>query len=311
MTGESWEDGSASLPPDGAFTLLGNETRIGILEVLWAAYDPYAGTNALPFSELFDRTGADDTGNFNYHLGKLTGHFVRQTDDGYELAAPGFRIVRAVVADGVTGDPLVGPTPVDANCPRCRGSLAVSYEGGTTWVRCSECEGYWPRRGGEIFGFGLPPAGLRDRDVDGILEATIVYSIHRFATMMDAVCPECGSAVETSLSVCRDHDPGEGVCEECESHFVGVITAVCTSCKFPWRSPSYAPVSHHPALIAFYYDHGIEHDPGTWAAIRRGLDWDETLLSTDPASLRISVSCAGDRRHFRLDATGAVVDVEG
>lgn len=305
-------DGGTSdrLAPDDAFTLIGNETRISILHALWTVYEPYAADNAVPFSKLFDLIGAKDTGNFNYHLGKLTEHFVRRTDTGYELSAPGFRIVRALLAGGVTENPTVDSTRVDHTCNRCESPVEITYEDGTTWVRCSECEGFWPQQGGEIFGFSLPPEGLQNRDADGILHATIVYSIHRFETMIRGVCPKCGAPVDVSLAVCEDHDTGEGVCDACRSYFMGVITAVCGSCKFAWRSPGYAPVSHHPALVAFYYDYGIEHVPGTWEAIDRGFDWIEEQGSESSESLRILVRHAGDTRRFTLDRTGTVVDVE-
>jgi hypothetical protein len=295
--------------PDSVFGLLGDETRLGILQALWDQYDPTATDNAVTFSELFDRVDVTDTGNFNYHLGRLTGHFVRRTDEGYELAAPGFKVVRAVVAGGVTGDPVLTSSPVDATCARCEGRIAISYEDGTIWARCTECEGYWPERGGELFGFSLPPRGLRDRDPEAVLDATIVYSIHRFETMSHGVCPECGGTVDASLSVCTDHDAHDGVCGACGSSFLGVVRLVCSSCKFDWRSPSYAVVSHHPALVAFYDDRGVEHVPATWAAIVRGLRWREELVSTDPASLRVIVHHAGERIDFLLDETARVVDV--
>jgi hypothetical protein len=300
---------TAARSPEDVFALLGNETRVGILRALWEAHDPAAPTSAVPFSELSDRVGADDTGNFNYHLGKLTGHFVRRTDEGYELTAPGFRIVRAVVAGGVTGDPTLPPTPVDATCGRCESPVEMTYEDGLTWVRCTTCEGYWPQRGGEIFGFGLPPEGLRDRDPDEILRATVAYAIHRFETMSDGVCPECGAAVDASLAACDDHETDDGVCDTCGSFFQGVVTYVCGSCKFAWRCPSYAPVSAHPAVVSFYDDHGIEHVPATWEGVRRGLGWREEPLATDPPSLRLTVACRGDRLHLVLDEAATVVDV--
>jgi hypothetical protein len=62
--------------------------------------------------------------------------------------------------------------------------------------------------------------------------------------------------------------------------------------------------------VSFYHDHGVEHVPSTWAAIARGIDWREELLSSDPASLRLTVRRDGDKRRFVLDRTGAVVDVD-
>jgi hypothetical protein len=309
MTSEGEGGDAAVRSPEGVFALLGNETRVGILRALWERYDPYATDNAVSFSALYERVGVEDTGNFNYHLGRLTGHFVRRTDGGYELTAPGLKVVRAVVAGGVTADPTLAPTPVDATCAGCGGSVELAYEDGTTWARCTVCEGYWPQRGGEILGFSLPPEGLRGREPDEVLRATLVYAIHRFETMSDGVCPECGGAVDASLTVCPDHRVTDGVCDACDSRFVGVVTLVCDACKFAWRCPSYAPALNHPAVVAFYDDHGVEHVPATWAAVSRGLGWEEELLAPDPAALRLTVPHGGDRLHLVLDETGTVVDV--
>lgn len=303
------DGGDTTLSPDDAFTLLGNETRIGILRALWEAHEPYAEDNTVPFSVLYDRVGAEDSGNFNYHLGKLTDHFVRRTDDGYELTAPGFEVVRAVVAGGATENPVLEPTVVDATCVRCGRPIEIAYEDGTTWARCTGCEGYWRGEGG-IFGFSLPPEGLRNRGPDGIFDATIVYSIHRFETMHNGVCPECGATVDASLDVCEDHDASDGICGTCGFYFQGIMTFVCDSCKFAWRSPSYAAAYRCPALISFYYDHGIGHVHSSWEAIRRGLEWHETLLSADPIRLRLTVILDEDELHLTLNDTGIVIGID-
>lgn len=70
------DEGGAGLSPDDAFGLLGNETRLAILQALGDAADP------LSFSELRDRVWVSDSGQFNYHLDQLTGPFVGQTDEG-------------------------------------------------------------------------------------------------------------------------------------------------------------------------------------------------------------------------------------
>jgi len=54
MTGDP--DGTSTLPPDDAFAVLGNETRMEILRALGDADGP------LPFSELHDRVGTRDSG---------------------------------------------------------------------------------------------------------------------------------------------------------------------------------------------------------------------------------------------------------
>ena len=72
-----------------AFSALGNQTRMQILLALWRAYDPFASDNAVPFSELFEAVGVDDSGQFNYHLGKLRERFVTRRETGYELTPVG------------------------------------------------------------------------------------------------------------------------------------------------------------------------------------------------------------------------------
>lgn len=311
MTHPSDEGERFRLSPDDAFTLLGNETRFEILQALWDAYDPHTHEHAVSFSDLYERVSIEDTGNFNYHLGELAGHFVTETDDGYELAEPGFRIVRAIVAGTVTEDPTLTPTPLEVTCMRCDGQLEVLYGDGTTWVRCTECDGYWSRGSGVILGFGLPPEGLRDRTPDEILDATIVYTLNRVETMNDGVCPDCGGTVDTSLTVCAEHDVGDGLCDACGEYFLGTITHVCGSCKNNFRSPSWEPLARHPAVVSFYHEHGVDHVHESWAAIRRCFGWREHLLSTDPPRLQVTVPLEGDELHATVDETGNVVEIDG
>lgn len=80
-----------------AFELLANETRLAILLALWEAYEPFGTGGGLTFSELRDRVGMRDSGQFNYHLGKLEGEFVQSTDGGYKLRPAGEKITRAVI----------------------------------------------------------------------------------------------------------------------------------------------------------------------------------------------------------------------
>jgi hypothetical protein len=66
---------AAPADPERAFWLLSDETRINILEALWAA-----SNEPLSFTALRARVGNPNSGQFNYHLGKLKGHFVSNGD---------------------------------------------------------------------------------------------------------------------------------------------------------------------------------------------------------------------------------------
>lgn len=83
---------SESSSPEEAFALLGNETRIVSCKHCGTRSNQERGT-ALPYSELFAAVDIRDSGNFSYHLEKLTGPFVRQTDNGYELKQTGINVV--------------------------------------------------------------------------------------------------------------------------------------------------------------------------------------------------------------------------
>ncbi|WP_223302138.1 helix-turn-helix domain-containing protein [Haladaptatus sp. R4] len=134
--------------PDEAFGLLGNETRFRILRVLNDA------DGSLQFSELRSRVGADDPGGFNYHLGKLTGQFVRETDDGYAIASPGERIVGAVLSGWLTAEFGAGSVPVDGACIHCGGRLEAVFRDHGITIDCTDCE--WAFTDPEI------PAGVME-----------------------------------------------------------------------------------------------------------------------------------------------------
>ena len=92
--------GAPSVPesydPAAAFALLGDATRLRILRELWEAQRD-APDEGVPFEALRERAGVDDSGRFNYHLGKLTGRFVERGDDGYRLRFAGVPFARLFV----------------------------------------------------------------------------------------------------------------------------------------------------------------------------------------------------------------------
>jgi hypothetical protein len=102
------------LGPAEAFSLVGDETRMTILEALWHADDP-----PVQFSTLYALSETDTSAQFNYHLNQLTGHFVRKRTGGYELRTAGENVVRAVVAGSFNAHPAPGPIETADPCTRC------------------------------------------------------------------------------------------------------------------------------------------------------------------------------------------------
>ncbi|MDX1746058.1 MAG: helix-turn-helix domain-containing protein, partial [Halobacteriales archaeon] len=248
---------------DDAFRLLADGTRLSILKALWDGHDPM-DPSPMTFSELRERLGVDDPGRLNYHLGKLTTHFIRRTDDGYELREVGKRIMRVVVSGMAVDDIMIDPVQIDVSCIFCDGPTEIFYEDGFLAHRCTGCTSrcvvdYPPS---VLSREELPPAVLLDRTNDEIYYLNRVWMANREESAKNGVCPECaGSMPVASIRICEDHDPDpthDEVCETCGSIFWGMVYLVCDVCKFFLKLPTLMYPPSHPAVIAFYYDHGIE-----------------------------------------------------
>lgn len=301
------------LTPNEVFTVLGNEIRLSILRTLWEAHDPPNDT-PVPFSELRKRVGVSDSGQFGYHLAKLNGRFVRATDEGYVLRQSGMKVIAAVIAGTAIEDPSLGPVEIDMTCPVCAAPLALSYEDEMLYVHCTGCEGGFrgsnaPR--GTLIGTDLPPVGLKDRTPAEVFEAFSIWNPYRMLPMYEGICPECSGETTATIAVCENHrvEPGR-VCDTCRTYFWGLVTHVCGTCKYSWRLPTWFHVLTHPALIWFYYDHGIEFSITNWDDIIRGLDFEERLVSTDPMVIEITVPCGDEVLRLTVDERLDVIDVD-
>ncbi|MFD1647492.1 DUF7347 domain-containing protein [Haloarchaeobius litoreus] len=98
MAVEADDDDLSDLDLSGVFELLSNDTRLGIVRELSVANADETTDGSLSFSELRTRVGTRDSGQFNYHLGRLRGSLVEKTAAGYELTELGL-VVGATVLD--------------------------------------------------------------------------------------------------------------------------------------------------------------------------------------------------------------------
>lgn len=74
-----------------AFGLRSDETRLDILRTVAEAQneDRESGIAELSFSEVYDRADVDGTSELSYHLGELTGTFLRKHGEGYAFTHAG------------------------------------------------------------------------------------------------------------------------------------------------------------------------------------------------------------------------------
>lgn len=312
--------GAAGSEVTDAFALLSNETRMAILLSLWEAYEPGLEDHPVSFSELRERVGVRDSGQFNYHLDKLTGQYVTEIDGGYILRDAGLKIVRAVIAGAGIDNATVAPTELDMACTRCgEPSVELQYQSGAIYLTCATCEGIltaekWPQ--GTIAIWEFDPAGLSGREPQELRAAAGIRNKHAHQMMAEGVCPACSGAIESSLQLCSDHttEPGE-VCPNCGTRDSARVRHVCTVCKNWDGNPVEVMVFNHPAVVTFYHEHGVDTrldatDVAGYDRVEESIrSTSHTLVSTDPVRIRVSVPCQEDELQLTLDGDLDVVDV--
>lgn len=202
---------SASVPtPADAFSLLGHEHRIAILRALLEQLRN-RGEYPVSFSTLYDAVDVDDSGKFNYHLDALTGHFLRRTDDGYELRYAGWAIGTAVLAGIYTERGEFGPVDIEGTCPDCGGnSLTGTYREEWLSVSCRDCES-------ALLRYPFPPGGVVDGSVSETMDAFDAYVRSHMQLCHDGVCPSCYDSIEIFLEgeVVPEDVPVACICERC------------------------------------------------------------------------------------------------
>lgn len=300
---------TATLPPDDAFSVLGNETRMDIVRTLGDAGTP------LPFSELRERVGVSDSGQFNYHLDRLTGHFLEQGDDGYALTRAGERVVEAVLSGAVTQAPVVEPSLVEDSCQLCGGRSGITYEEEQVIVYCTECPGVYganigPENHGHLGTLFLPPAGVKDRSPTELLRAAQIWGGHATMAAVSGVCPRCSAPIDESIEVCEEHDASGGDCGNCHGRYAATVRFDCTNCIYERSGAFGVRLLTHTALLEFLTGHGINPIvPSSHGAIDVVTSYEEDIVSAEPLEARLTFSVKEDRLTFTVADDFSVTDV--
>lgn len=300
-------DSGPTPPPmgaDEAFDILGNTTRIEILQVLGDADGP------LSFSELRERAGVADSGQFNYHLGKLEGPFVHRTDEGYALREAGRRVIEAVLAGVLTETPRLDRIDVDRPCPHCGAPTEVRVHPGGIEKYCTECPGVYgtstttgsPTAAdrGYLGKLPLPPAGFQNRSPEEVFHAAQVWGHVEVLTLANGVCPRCSARLAFTPIICEDHAPAGDFCEACGNHYGAMMEAACTNCIFTGRGALQLLLYAHPAVQAFKVGHGENLVAPTGGANPLS-NCTEEIVSTEPLEVRFTYEYGGDTLTMVVD----------
>ena len=293
-------DERESLRPDDAFTLLADQTRIKIIRALGDASTPGV-TETLSFSELRRQAGVSGSGRFNYHLGKLVGQFVTETEAGYRLNYAGVRVYQTIEAGTFTERVSLDAFELDDDCHVCGAPQQAAYHDSAFRVRCaaSDCCAVF-------YKYFCPPSSLTDRGRAGVLRAANERLQREIASMAKGVCPWCSGCMTARVLPTEAEMPLRNnpaiehrvlhACETCDGSVYTRLGGVLVT---------------HPAVVSFFYDHDIdvtrEH---IWSLEFAASDERTTVTETDPWRATVSVECAGDALRLRLDDDPSVLETE-
>ncbi|MFC7072407.1 ArsR family transcriptional regulator [Halovenus rubra] len=199
---------STGVSPATAFALLGHEHRVDILHALLDA-NQHSVETPIPFSKLFARTEIAVSSQFSYHLEELTGQFIRDTGDGYELRYAGWKVATAILAGTYNEHASFGPTSVTGTCPNCGMEMLVAvYESEWLAISCRDCDTRHIR-------YPIPPGAVQSRSVPALLEAFDRYVRSHMARARDGVCPACLGVMEIKTDPDDNDTLATGVCQRC------------------------------------------------------------------------------------------------
>jgi DNA-binding transcriptional ArsR family regulator len=290
----SRENSPPTRVPSEVFAALGDETRMDVLRALAESWNR-AGFEldyALSFTDLLQATGVEDSGRFNYHLQRLTDHFVRKTDDGYEFRYLGWKIARLILSEGIHEPYDVEPLSFSSTCYACsHGTLVGRYVNEWLWIRCPACET-------PITDVEMRPHVVTDRSRAEVVALCDRRTRRRIDLFLDGVCADCLDDTELTAGT-HAWGPDE---------FVRLIHE-CSGCDTRWLPAMGWYALDDPRVVAFYADRGVDvASVPYWELGPLVSDAYTTVVGPAEAPERfvIEFSCRGDTVSVSVDDCGTV-----
>lgn len=292
--------------PADAFELLGHEIRLATIEALAEQRREAWIPRGLRFSELREAVGVRDTGKFNYHLDQLRGSFVTKFGEEYVLTNAGFELAGALRAGTFdqTDTHAERRAELDRTCPLCDEELTAVYEYGYLRIEC-------PNHG-EILATTLPPAAVRGRDMETIVELANVRTRDQVDRIRAGGCPHCwGEGRVTAPSQPSEEYIRAVVGEEPDSFDSDAVLAecACEDCGMRFWLPVSVCVAFHPAVVAYYHEHGVT--TGTdYLDVPHTTGSNGTVVAEEPVRIEVDVVVDGAEEALvlTLDGHTEVVD---
>jgi DNA-binding transcriptional ArsR family regulator len=293
------------LSPTEAFDLLGNETRLAIIEELAGHRRTGWRPEGLRFAELRKAVGAEDAGTFSYHLDELRGHYVEHRGEEYVLTNAGLSVADAVLS-GIYGAKVAErSTETDHECPECGQKLRATYEDERVALVCPDH--------GVRLATTLPPGAIQGRSTEEVLSIVARDRQRDVEQAANGVCFHCWGDMEATLLLSppvAHPATGEEVGVEGWSGEYPLEVFGCRRCETVFWTGAGSSLSRHPALVAFAYDHGVDATESLYLGNGEWDEWRYEVESRDPARVRVVVELDADSFEAVLDESASVVEVE-
>lgn len=230
----------------------------------------------------------------------------------------GRQFIRAIIANAGFQETELAPTEIDLECPNCGSPTAVTYQHQRLYFVCTDCEGVIDlgekHPSGVLSGWTANPTAFSDRTAEEIYSAVRSVVYHNFAECAAGICPTCSGPIVPSLNVCEDHRSAtESACPECGQQFQCAGRFVCPICKSRSQMTLDSLSLRHPAVIAFYWEKGVELGIDSHATARAFLTQSANttveVLSVDPPSVRVTIRQDGDELQLTYDDELNVIEV--
>ena len=263
-----------------AFGVLSDPSRVAILRELADSTHPTA-ERPVEFAELRRAVGFDDAGRFNYHLGELTPDFVVKRDGGYVPTAVGLKAIGSIEAGTYTDEAETRSGDTGHDCPTCGEPLEATYEDQVVTVQCPDHD--------TLVQTSVPPAAVVDASVADLV-SFVVGDIQRdLEALVDGACPVCSGRVERVDHECTESGPL-------------TVRVTCRNCWLATEFPVGIAALRHPAVVALYYDHGVDvRERFVTDLDFVGPDGSAELVATDPFEAAVVVSVGGESVTLRVD----------
>jgi DNA-binding transcriptional ArsR family regulator len=285
------------------FRLLADDTRVDILRAVAVAQHELKGVGSgaaeLAFSEIYDHVDVENTSKLSYHLGELTGAYLRKSDDGYSLSHAGERIVRFILSENYEQPESFGPESVDGVCVFC-GEEALEAKLSHQFFRidCTACEQ-------QVTGQPITPAQVRTRDGESLVGSVKLRSAEDARQIRRGMCPECGAQLSADVVAVPDSP-----LPDADSF---VVASTCEVCLREYNSPLTYSVVYHPASIAFHWDRGVDvMARGIWEFHEHVYEgrWTSEQTASDPEEYKVVLRYGDDAVRLYLDSAATVVRTE-